>query len=98
MVQFNSEVREMLTRIMTGPISEFLATYKIAVAVAIAAIYITIIIILVLNIVKLATIASHPIQRRQAIINLLVAFICLGLVSGFTVFYVMILRLTIGAF
>ena len=94
-VKLNTSILE---KIMTGPVAQFLATYKIAVAVAIAAIYITIIIVLVLNIVKLATIASHPVQRRQAIINLLVAFICLGLVSGFTVFYVMILRLTIGAF
>lgn len=97
MVQFNQETKDMLARILSGPVAEFLQTYKIAIAVAIAVIYITIIIILVLNIARLSVISSHPIQRRQAIINLLIAFTCLALVSCFTIVYMLILRLTIGA-
>jgi len=88
--------KTIIQRIMTGPLAEFLQTYKVAIGIITAFVYVTIIIIFAINVLRLGSSASHPLMRRQAMINILISLICLALVSCFTVFYILVLRMGFG--
>lgn len=87
----------ILSNIMTGPIAEFLATYKLIIGALIGFAYIALIIILVLNIAKISSLAAHPKQRHTILVNVATACVCLAMLSIFTSLYVVVLRLGFGA-
>lgn len=61
--------KTIIQRIMTGPLAEFLQTYKVAIGIITAFVYVTIIIIFAINVLRLGSSASHPLMRRQAMIS-----------------------------
>ena len=57
---------------------------------------IIIIAVIAINLVRLANAPAHPIHRRKCMLDLLTAFICLIIISGFTFFYVFVIRMAFG--
>lgn len=86
----------LIQRIMSGPVADFLTTYKVAIGIFIAFVYITIIIILAINIAKLADPSSHPLIRKKILDNIMISMICLALISAFSIFYVLIIKFGLG--
>ena len=87
----------IIQRILSGPVAEFLETYKVAIGALTAFAYLTIIIIFAINVFKLGTFAAHPVMRKKIIDNILISLGCLVLVSCFSLFYFLVLKLGIGA-
>lgn len=83
--------------IMSGPIAEFIETYKVVIGILTAFVYITIIIIFAINVFRLGSFATHPIQRKKIMDNILISLVCLVLVSCFGIFYILVLQLGFGA-
>ena len=52
--------------------------------------------ILILNCVKLASMPSHPIKRRECIFNILYCFICFALLGGITLFTKLAIQIVFG--
>lgn len=57
---------------------------------------ITTILITAINIFKLATSSSHPVYRRDAIINLLTSFVCVSLLGAIDLFANLIIHISMG--
>ena len=87
---------ELIQRIMSGPIAEFLATYKVVIGFLIALLYVLLVVIIAVNLVALSRAPAHPMQRRRIMDSLLISCICLVILSGFTFFYLIILRMAFG--
>lgn len=52
--------------------------------------------ILILNCVKLASMPSHPIKRRECMFNILYCFICFALLGGITLFTKLAIQIVFG--
>lgn len=87
----------IINRILSGPIAEFLTTYKVVIGFLTALIFITVLIIFAINVFQLGSFATHPIQRKKIMDNILISLVCLVLVSCFSVFYILVLKLGFGA-
>ena len=71
----------------TGPFGKFLATYNMAITVFLGIVTITIITLLFMNVTKMSVAGDNAGARQEAIHNVLICLICLGLCGGIDTVY-----------